>query len=204
MSYTTDPRRLGGVARLYGEKGAERLARSHVVVVGTGGVGSWAAEALARTGVGRLTLIDGDKSALSNTNRQLHAMDGNYGQYKVELLKARFALINPELEVSAITAFVTAENAERLLPKDADWVVDCIDDLKGKTVLVATAKRLGCKVVVSAAPAANAVRVNSLKRILRASRAIPSRQSFVPIFGAITASPRAVRAAKPKSSGFWP
>ena len=149
MSYTTDPRRLGGVARLYGEEGAERLARSHVVVVGTGGVGSWAAEALARTGVGRLTIIDGDKSALSNTNRQLHAMDGNYGQYKVELLKARFALINPELEVSAITAFVTAENAERLLPKDADWVVDCIDDLKGKTVLVATAKRLGCKVVVS-------------------------------------------------------
>ena len=144
-----DPRRLGGVARLYGETGAQRLAAAHVVVVGLGGVGSWAAEALARTGVGRLTLIDGDRSAISNTNRQLHALDGQYGSYKAELLKSRFALINPEISVAVVTDFVTPDNVSSLLPLDAAWVLDCIDDLKGKTALVGVAKRLGFNVAVS-------------------------------------------------------
>ena len=149
MSRTTDPRRLGGVARLYGEEGARRLAAAHVVVVGLGGVGSWAAEALARTGIGRLTLIDGDKSALSNTNRQLHALEGAYGQYKAALLEARFKVINPAIEIAAVTSFVTEANVRSILPRDADWVLDCIDDLRGKTALVGTAVRLGFKVAVS-------------------------------------------------------
>ena len=112
MSVTSDPRRLGGVARLYGEDGAARLARAHVVVAGAGGVGSWAMEALARSGIGRLTLIDGDVSALSNTNRQLHAMDGNYGRGKVALMRERIGLINPDCRVELIESFITPENAE--------------------------------------------------------------------------------------------
>lgn len=144
-----DERRLGGVARLYGESGALALARAHVVVVGLGGVGSWAVEALVRTGVGRLTLIDGDEVALSNTNRQLPALDGGYGRPKAEVLRERVLLINPECEVEVKTEFVTKENAAQLLPVDADWVLDCIDDLRGKTALVGEACRLGLKVAVS-------------------------------------------------------
>ena len=143
------PRRLGGVARLYTESGFEKLARSHVVVVGLGGVGSWAAEALVRTAVGKITLIDGDRSELSNTNRQLHALDGNYGKSKARALAERFCLINPELVVDVVVEFATAENVERLLPDDADWVLDCIDDLKGKTALVAAAVKKGLRIAVS-------------------------------------------------------
>lgn len=149
MSVTSDPRRLGGVARLYGEDGAARLARAHVVVAGAGGVGSWAMEALARSGIGRLTLIDGDVSALSNTNRQLHAMDGNYGRGKVALMRERIGLINPDCRVELIESFITPENADEILPADADFVMDCIDDLRGKTALVAAARRKGLKVVTS-------------------------------------------------------
>lgn len=149
MSVTSDPRRLGGVARLYGEDGAARLAAAHIVVAGAGGVGSWAMEALARSGVGRLTLIDGDVSALSNTNRQLHAMDGNYGRGKVELMRERIALINPDCRVELREVFITPENVDELLPPDADYVLDCIDDLRGKTALVAAACRRGLRVVSS-------------------------------------------------------
>lgn len=149
MSKTTDVRRLGGVARLYTESGLKKLASAHVVVVGLGGVGSWAAEALVRTAVGKITLVDGDRSELSNTNRQLHAMDGNYGKPKAQALAERFRLINPELQIDVVQQFVTAENAASLLPDDADWVLDCIDDLKGKTALVAAAVGKGLRIAVS-------------------------------------------------------
>lgn len=139
MSVTSDPRRLGGVARLYGEEAAKRLARAHVVVAGAGGVGSWAMEALARTGVGHLTLIDGDVSALSNTNRQLHAMDGNFGCSKIALMKERIALINPFCKVDLCKKFITPDNVDELIPERSDWILDCIDDLRGKTALVAAA-----------------------------------------------------------------
>lgn len=149
MSITMDPRRMGGVARLYGENEAERLARLHVVVVGLGGVGSWCAEALVRTGIGRLTLVDGDTVALSNTNRQLPALDGNYEKPKAEVLAERFRHINPECVVETRIAFVSEENAAEILPEDADWVIDCIDDLAGKTALVGTAAKAGLRVVSS-------------------------------------------------------
>ncbi len=149
MSNTSDPCRLGGVARVYGEAGARRLAAAHVIVVGLGGVGSWAAEAIVRSGVGRLTLIDGDDVALSNTNRQLPALDGNYGRPKAEVLRERFQLINPECRIEIVKQFITEENALDLLPRDADWVLDCIDDLRGKTALVAAAVKLHLPIVVS-------------------------------------------------------
>ncbi len=149
MSVTTDERRFGGVGRLFGEEAARRIRDAHVAVVGLGGVGSWCVEALVRTGVGRLTLIDGDISAVSNTNRQLHAMDGNYGRAKADCLKERALLINPDCRIEVVKTFVTSENAAEILPDRVDWVVDCIDDLRAKASLIATAQAKGYSVVVS-------------------------------------------------------
>ena len=104
MSVTTDPRRFGGVGRLFGEEGARRLAGAHVAVVGLGGVGSWVVEALVRTSVGRITLIDGDDVALSNTNRQLPAFEGAYGRAKAEVLRERCLLINPDCRIEVKTS----------------------------------------------------------------------------------------------------
>lgn len=148
MSRTLDPRRMGGVARLYGETGAERLAASHVVVVGLGGVGSWAVEALVRSGVGRLTLIDGDNVEESNTNRQLPAIDPEYGRPKAEVLAERCRRIHPDCDVRAVVAFVTPENVSTVVPP-CDWVVDCIDDLAAKAVLSAEMKKIGRPIVVA-------------------------------------------------------
>lgn len=146
MSVTTDGRRFGGVGRLYGEGNALRLRDSHVVVVGMGGVGSWSVEALARTGIGRLTLIDGDSYALSNTNRQLCALDGNYGKSKAEAQNERIRLINPDCSVEVIPLFVKAQTIEGMIPDDADWVIDCIDDLAAKALLIGTIRGRGQKI----------------------------------------------------------
>ena len=102
MGTTSDKRRFGGIARVYGPTAAEAFTHLHVVVVGMGGVGSWAAEALARAGVGKLTLVDGDVSEESNTNRQCHALEGNYGRGKAELMGERVRLINPQCDVTVI------------------------------------------------------------------------------------------------------
>ena len=147
MSVTTDPRRFGGVGRLFGEEGARRLAGAHVAVVGLGGVGSWVVEALVRTSVGRITLIDGDDVALSNTNRQLPAFEGAYGRAKAEVLRERCLLINPDCRIEVKTVFVTPENAVQVIPSDCDWLVDCIDDLKGKAALHAAARGMGVRTV---------------------------------------------------------
>ena len=149
MSVTTDERRFGGIGRLYGEEAAQRIRDAHVVVVGLGGVGSWCVEALVRTGVDRFTFIDGDTSALSNTNRQLHAMEGNYGRAKADCLRERARLINPDVRIDVVNSFVTADNAADILPESADWVVDCIDDLRAKASLVAAARARGLNIVVS-------------------------------------------------------
>ena len=99
-------RRFGGLARLYGPEGAKNIRSAHVVVVGIGGVGSWAAEALARSGIGKLTLIDLDHVAESNINRQLHALESTLGMAKILAMKARLADINPEVQVAVIDEFV--------------------------------------------------------------------------------------------------
>lgn len=129
-------RRFGGVARLYGGAAYQRFARAHVVVVGIGGVGSWAAEALARSGVGALTLVDLDHIAESNTNRQIHALGDEYGKSKVIAMAARINGINPACRVTAIEEFVTPDNATTLLPA-ADAVLDCIDQVSAKAALIA-------------------------------------------------------------------
>jgi len=129
-------RRFGGVARLYGGAAYERFTRAHVVVIGIGGVGSWAAEALARSGVGALTLIDLDHIAESNTNRQIHALGDEYGKAKVVAMAARIAAINPACRVATIEEFIAPENVAELLPA-ADVVIDCIDQVAAKAALIA-------------------------------------------------------------------
>lgn len=132
-------RRFGGVARLYGAAGAQRIGQSHAVVVGVGGVGSWAVEALARCGVARLTLIDLDHVAESNINRQVQALDSTLGLAKVEALRRRIGDIHPQAQVQTIEEFVDASNVEALVPANADVVLDCCDQIGAKTALAALA-----------------------------------------------------------------
>lgn len=128
-------RRFGGIGRLYGDQALARLTAAHVCVVGVGGVGSWAAEALARSGVGRLTLIDLDHVAESNINRQAHALDTTLGQAKVQAMAERIRGINPLCRVTMIEDFLTPDNALALL-QGFDVVIDAVDNVRAK---VATA-----------------------------------------------------------------
>lgn len=144
-------RRFGGVARLYGEAGLAQLQAAHVCVIGLGGVGSWAAEALARNAIGRVTLIDLDNLALSNVNRQLPALDGSFGQAKISAMAERMRLINPQIRISEIEDFITPDNLAQLLPTDVDGVVDCIDDAKAKAALAAYCCSRGVPLVVTGA-----------------------------------------------------
>lgn len=130
-----DQRRFGGLQRLYGVSGARRIRQAHVVVVGMGGVGSWVAEALARSGVARLTLIDMDHIAESNINRQIHALMNTTGQAKVDAMRERIALIHPECQVDAIDEFVTPDNWPAVLPCLPDAVIDACDQVKAKVVM---------------------------------------------------------------------
>ena len=128
-------RRFGGIARLYGDSALERFQAAHVCVVGVGGVGSWAVEALARSGIGTLTLIDLDNVAESNVNRQLHALTDNFGMAKVDALAARIAQINPHANVQCVEDFVTADNVAELLGGGCDFVIDAIDQVRVKAAM---------------------------------------------------------------------
>jgi tRNA A37 threonylcarbamoyladenosine dehydratase len=143
-------RRFSGVARLYGDATVARLRAAHVVVVGLGGVGSWAAEALARSAVGRLTLVDLDHVAESNTNRQIHALDDAYGKAKVDAMAERVRAINPACSVRAIDEFATADNAPALVA-GADVVLDCVDQVVAKAALIAAARAAGVAIVTCGA-----------------------------------------------------
>ncbi|KAA0020474.1 tRNA cyclic N6-threonylcarbamoyladenosine(37) synthase TcdA [Salinicola corii] len=128
--------RFGGIRRLYGTRAANAFRRAHVVVIGVGGVGSWSAEALARSGIGKLTLIDLDDVCVSNVNRQLHALDGQIGRPKVEVLAERCRAIWPGIEIHADAAFVTPTNLVERIPADADHVIDAIDHVGAKAALI--------------------------------------------------------------------
>lgn len=130
-------RRFGGIARLYGDEALARFSRAHVCVVGVGGVGSWAVEALARSGIGRLTLIDLDNVAESNINRQLHALTDDFGKAKVTALRERIAQINPQCEVTEIEDFVTEDNLDELFRRPFDFVIDAIDQIRVKAAMAA-------------------------------------------------------------------
>ena len=123
-------RRFGGVARLYGTAAAEKLKNASVCVVGVGGVGSWALEALARTGIGQLAAVDLDMVAESNTNRQVHALGGIYGKAKVDAMAERIRAINPDCQVICVEDFVTPGNVADLLQPHFDVVIDAIDQAR--------------------------------------------------------------------------
>jgi tRNA A37 threonylcarbamoyladenosine dehydratase len=131
-------RRFGGIARLYGERALERFRAAHVCVIGVGGVGSWVVEALARSAIGQLTLIDLDNVAESNINRQIQALTSSIGQPKVEALAARIAQINPFCKVNLVEDFIDPDNLDSMVGgKGFDYVVDAIDSVKAKAALVA-------------------------------------------------------------------
>lgn len=129
--------RFSGLRRLFGAAGLERLRRAHVCVVGIGGVGSWAVEALARSAVGGLTLVDPDDVCVSNVNRQLHALDGAIGRPKVEVMAERVRLINPDCAVQGVREFFTDGNAAQILAPRFHFVIDAIDSPTKKAYLIA-------------------------------------------------------------------
>lgn len=133
--------RFGGVARLYGQAFTQHLLNAHLVVIGLGGVGSWVAEALVRTAVGEITLIDLDDICISNTNRQIQAMQSTIGQSKAEVLAARLRDIHPDCKVHIRQAFVHPDNLQELIPQQADYVIDAIDTVRDKAALIAWCRR---------------------------------------------------------------
>jgi tRNA A37 threonylcarbamoyladenosine dehydratase len=139
--------RFGGMGRLYGRDALERLAQAHVAVIGVGGVGSWTVEALARSGVGHLTLIDMDDVCITNTNRQLPAIDGEMGRPKVMVLEERVRRINPGVQVTAVPEFFLEGTADRLLEPGYDWVVDAVDRMSIKALIIDKAVARGCRVL---------------------------------------------------------
>lgn len=160
-------RRFDGISRLYGEAGAAAIAKSRLCVVGVGGVGSWVVEALARSGVGSLTLIDMDHVAESNINRQLPALDSTLGRSKIAVLAERIAQINPACDVQLVDAFVDQENLNDLL-SGHDWVLDCIDNFRVKAAMIAWCRRQRLPIVTVGGAGgqvdASRVRVSDLKR----------------------------------------
>lgn len=139
--------RFGGLARLYGRAALPRLQAARVAVVGVGGVGSWVVEALARSGIGALVLIDLDDVCLTNVNRQLPALDGQIGRPKVAVLAERVRLINPACRVEAVPEFFTEASAARLLAPGYDFVVDAVDRMSHKARLIAGARDRGIPVL---------------------------------------------------------
>jgi tRNA threonylcarbamoyladenosine dehydratase len=134
-------RRFDRAARLLGDAGIATLGRATVTVFGIGGVGSFAAEALVRSGVGRVILVDYDRICVTNVNRQLHAMKGTLGKPKVEIMAERLRLINPDATIETRAEFYSAENSARMLTPEPDFVIDAIDNVTAKMHLIATCVR---------------------------------------------------------------
>jgi len=145
-SYT---QRFGGIGRLYGAVALPRLEKTHVAVIGVGGVGSWVVEALARSGIGGLTLIDMDDVCITNTNRQLPALAQTVGVSKVDVLASRVAEINPDCRVNRVIEFLTGSNVDRLLAPNFDFVVDAVDRTSIKALIIAKCHAGGLRVITS-------------------------------------------------------
>lgn len=160
--------RFAGIDRLYGAGAVENYAERRVAIVGLGGVGSWVAEALARSGVGHLSLIDADDICVSNTNRQLPALAGQYGRNKVDAMAERCRAINPLIEIEAVPAFVTASNLEQMLGKGYDLVLDACDSFRTKVEMIAWCRRRKLPIIVSGSAGGRTdptqVRVRDLSR----------------------------------------
>lgn len=144
-------RRFGGLNRLYGEGSIDRLQAAHIMIAGIGGVGSWCVEALARSGVGQLTLIDLDHVSESNINRQLPALSSTLGQAKVQAMRTRIAEINPDCVVNVVDDFIGPDNVSQLLAVRPDVLIDCTDQAEAKIAMILEAKRTKTKVFICGA-----------------------------------------------------
>ncbi len=153
-------RRFDRFGRLVGDANMEKLFRAHVCVIGIGGVGSWAAESLARSGVGHLTLVDFDEICITNANRQIHALQGLVGQKKAQVMAERLRKINPQAKVEELVMFYNEENSKTILSKKPDFILDCIDNLTAKSHLLTQCREL--KIPVISATGAGA-RLDPLK-----------------------------------------
>ena len=143
MTKHDDAERFASMERLYGSDDYRHIRELHIAVIGLGGVGSWAVEALARSGIGKLTLIDFDEVALGNVNRQLHALTSTIGEKKLEVMARRVREISPQCEINAIDDYITADNLFDHLPAEGkfDYVIDAIDSIKFKAALIYYCKR---------------------------------------------------------------
>lgn len=139
--------RFGGIGRLYGQKAWRKIKQARVAIIGIGGVGSWTAEAFIRSGIEDITLIDLDEVCISNTNRQVHALDGNMGKSKAEAMKERMLLINPNARITCIVDFFTPTTAAAILSVPYDVIVDAIDSVDNKCLLLAECRRMGRPIV---------------------------------------------------------
>jgi len=133
--------RFGGIKRLYGSKALKKFQQSHICVIGIGGVGSWVVEALARSGIGQLTLIDMDDICVTNTNRQVHALNDTVGKTKIDVMAERCRQINPDIKINMIDDFIDKENCFEYLSDEFDYIFDGIDSIHAKVALVAHCKR---------------------------------------------------------------
>lgn len=139
--------RFGGVARLYSETSLDKFQNAHVMVIGIGGVGTWIAEGLARSAIGEVTLVDLDDICVTNTNRQIHALQHTIGQPKVSVMAERLRDINPTIKVNEVEDFVLPENVQDLIPKDGRLVVDACDSISAKAAVIAHCKRFKIPVI---------------------------------------------------------
>jgi tRNA A37 threonylcarbamoyladenosine dehydratase len=194
FDYADFNQRFGGIARLYGVEGLNKLLHAHVLIVGLGGVGTWAAEALARSGVGAITLVDLDDICITNTNRQIHALDGMIGVMKVKAISDRIIAINPQCKVSSIEDFFTANTAEIILNQKYDYVIDAIDSLQNKCVLASKCREKNFPLIVTGGAAGkrnpsmikiddlglacNDALLFSLRKRLRQEFSFPSGENF--------------------------
>lgn len=187
-------RRFDRMGRLVGDAVMTKLFKSHVMVIGLGGVGSWAAESLARSGVGKMTIIDFDEICITNANRQLHALQGLVGKKKAEVMGERLRKINPQMTVEVVPAFYNEENSEMMLSRNPDYIVDAIDNMTAKAHLLATCRARGIKVITSGGSAAkmDPLRIKmtdlaktvvdpmaaQVRKILRQKHDFPSTKNF--------------------------
>ncbi len=141
-------RRFGGIVRLYGSASFERFCQSHVMVIGVGGVGSWAAEALVRSGIGKISLVDMDHVAESNINRQAHALDSTLGMAKIEAMRLRLLDINPQCDIQLFDCFAEPDQLAALLSIKPDVVIDAIDQVKVKVELAAYCQSNNLPIVI--------------------------------------------------------
>jgi tRNA A37 threonylcarbamoyladenosine dehydratase len=166
FDYEDYNQRFGGIARLYGVEGLKNLLHSHVLIIGIGGVGTWAAEALARSGVGAITLVDLDDICITNTNRQIHAHNTMFGIMKVKATADRILAINPQCNVRTIEEFFTDATSEMILDQKYDYVIDAIDSLQNKCVLASKCLEKKLPLIISGGAAGkrnpSMIKVNDL------------------------------------------